>query len=122
MIQIDLPMPKECELTYEIIERNDTGVVSENKYMCSCPCYDSELMECKAVVPNRKLYDPFKGVDELHENHRPNWCPLVDVNPVKRRIAGKNRLGHMNYLCGWCEANIVPSDNYCRECGRKVKW
>ena len=122
MIQIDLPIPKECACAYAVIERPASKGVSEIKTYYPCPCYDGDMMECQAVVPNRKLYDSFNGIDELHDDYRPKWCPLIDMKPVKRHIAGRNRLGYMVYLCGWCEASIVISDNYCRECGRKIAW
>ena len=79
MIQIDLPMPSECENAYWTTEREPNDIFSRINAWWPCPCYDNELMECRAVVPNRTLYDPDNGINELRENHRPVWCPLKEV-------------------------------------------
>lgn len=63
MIGIDMPFPNQCE--YE------------------CPCYDHELMECQAFTEYRELFDSSKGIDELHDNYRPEWCPLKEIVQCK---------------------------------------
>ena len=78
MIQIDLPMPDECEFVYPVIERLANSTCCEVKVWYPCPCYNPEDMTCQAVIPNRTLYKP-PEVNELHANHRPDWCPLKEV-------------------------------------------
>ena len=71
MIKIDLPAPMSCDHGYITADEN------ENAVFWPCPCYDGEWMLCQAIVPNRKLYDPDDGIDELN-GERPEWCPLAE--------------------------------------------
>lgn len=61
----DMPMPKNCDecriMTYE-----DTNCISVHELFCGCP-----------IV--------FRAHPQ-HEEHRPDYCPLVEVEPHGRLI------------------------------------
>ena len=83
MIKINLPMPSECECAYKVIEREATSTQCEVSAWYPCPCYNAEDMTCQGVIPSRELYNP-PSINELHENYRPEWCPLKEQEAVVR--------------------------------------
>lgn len=48
-----------------------------------------------------------------------NWENRIEMPPQKEELGGD-----FYFKCGWlkCSADIKSGDNYCRECGTKIKW
>ena len=92
-------------------------------YCYDCPCHSGY---CKADNEHR------------YSDYRPYWCPLKDTNKVellKEQEAVEPRRDAdcpTMFRCGVCGEYVgfVDSDpgdpneqdNYCRNCGRRVKW
>jgi hypothetical protein len=48
---------------------------------------------------------------------------LKEQKPVEAKTMGESKLyGSWWFACGACGHAIDLEDNYCRECGRAVKW
>ena len=41
-------------------------------------------------------------------------------DPVDSELEGGG--GVWWYVCGECHSSISQTDNYCRECGRRIRW
>lgn len=99
MIQIDIPMPKNC---------GECPICNEY-LMCGVPCNGRGWGE--------------NDVSDYFTNGRPEWCPLKEQEATKPEEALMSfykaaRLFH----CGNCHEMIVENQKYCHECGRFVKW
>lgn len=59
-------------------------------------------------------------VDEAFKQKRPDWCPLVEVEPVHQAIMHRNSLCH---YCTDCQTMVFDpnSDQFCRRCGAKLE-
>ena len=98
MIQIDMPMPKNC---------------------LECPACN-EYMMCAIPVNGRKW-----GENDVREfsQSRPEWCPLKEQEAVKPTLIREGRNKYYNdYVCPGCDNELHYGQNYCSECGRAVKW
>ena len=70
-----------------------------------CPYYEKEGTECS--------YWLMKDALEL----------LKAQEAVEAKVVGESEShGSWWFACGACGHAIDPEDNFCRECGRKVKW
>lgn len=48
---------------------------------------------------------------------------LKDQEPAEAKTMGESKShGSWWFACGSCGHAIDPEDNFCRECGRKIKW
>lgn len=48
---------------------------------------------------------------------------LKEKEPVEAKIMGESKShGSWWFACGACGHAIDPEDNFCRECGREIKW
>ena len=48
---------------------------------------------------------------------------LKAQEPVEAKVMGESKShGSWWFACGACGHAIDPKDNFCRECGRAVKW
>ena len=48
---------------------------------------------------------------------------LKEQEPVEAKIMGESKShGAWWFACGACGHAIDPEDNFCRECGREIKW
>ena len=48
---------------------------------------------------------------------------LKEQEPIEAKTMGESKShGSWWFACGACGHAIDPEDNFCRECGRKVKW
>jgi hypothetical protein len=48
---------------------------------------------------------------------------LKEKEPAEARTMGESKShGSWWFACGACGHAIDPEDNFCRECGRKIKW
>jgi len=97
MIQIDKPMPENC---------------------VECRFNVSEFGYCNAAPKN------FCGiVNDLEEDGKPEWCPLIVQEPVKPMPGLWDRDIQL-YKCGACGGEIGAGGvaKYCFHCGRKVHW
>jgi len=69
----------------------------------NCPYYEDP--ECHRTISNSVL--------EM----------LKELDPVEAKIMGEFKShGTWWFACGACGHAIDPEDNFCRECGRMVKW
>ena len=73
------------------------------------------------------------GYIKLLESSRDEWQKIAQKAIAKLKALSKaqepvkpNAIMHgkmvMYYQCPSCIATIDPSDNFCRRCGRAVKW
>ena len=59
------------------------------------------------------LHDEISRLDDL----------LKEQEPVEAKVMGESKShGSWWFACGACGHSIDTEDNFCRECGRKVKW
>ena len=95
MVYLNIPLPIAC-----------------NEGDNNCPCFDSESMECKAIVPHKYIFE-----DGLH-TEKPEWCPLnKTVNPI-----GKDET---HWYCGSCGSRLPLKirPRFCHKCGIKIgEW
>ena len=100
MIEIDVSMPKCCDECFALDDNGDYPFCLISK-------------------------DQRGYTFNVYENRMPS-CPLRAQKPVEPRRAGfpdaSRAYGSWYYVCGACSAPIDPKDNYCRFCGRRVKW
>lgn len=68
----------------------------------SCPYYETD--ECEWVIKGDAL------------------ALLKAQKPVEAAIGGNNYGGTWWYICPICNYKMDRYDNYCRHCGRAVKW
>ena len=48
---------------------------------------------------------------------------LKEQEPAEAKTMGESKShGSWWFACGACGHAIDPEDNFCRECGRKIKW
>lgn len=48
---------------------------------------------------------------------------LKEQEPVEAKVMGESKShGAWWFACGACGHAIDPEDNFCRECGREIKW
>lgn len=60
---------------------------------------------------------------DIDAMHRHALELLKEHEPVEAQTMGESKShGSWWFACGACGHAIDPEDNYCRECGRKVKW
>lgn len=52
---------------------------------------------------------------------RDAFALLREQEPVKPKEY-MSRVNRTEYLCGACDSGILFGDEFCRHCGRKVKW
>ena len=99
MIQIDIPMPKNCG-----------GCPICNEYlMCGVPCNGREWGE--------------NDVSDYFTNGKPEWCPLKEQEAVKPTLIREGRNKNYNdYVCPRCDNEVVYEQNYCSECGVRFLW
>ena len=102
MIQIDMPMPKNC---------------------LDCPACNEYLM-CAIPVNGRKW-----GENDVHEfgQGRPEWCPMKEqeaIEPVLEQgsmVCGE--CGHDVIVQRLINDEVFDEKvSYCPACGRSVKW
>ena len=98
MIQIDMPMPKNC---------------------LDCPACNEYLM-CAIPINGRKWEE--NDVREFGQD-RPEWCPMKEQESVKPNSVEKNSIFSYG-TCPSCGKNIDTIFNpvACGFCGRSVKW
>lgn len=65
--------------------------------------------------------------DALSGQYRHALRMAVDAlkahEPVEAKVMGESKShGSWWFACGACGYAIDPEDNFCRECGRKMKW
>ena len=77
-----------------------------------------------ANVPIQSLIDHIKTAVDVDP-----WAKemaeelLKDQEPIEAKTMGESKShGSWWFACGACGHAIDPEDNFCRECGRKVKW
>jgi len=99
MIQIDMPMPKNC---------------------LDCPACNEYLM-CAIPVNGRKW-----GENDVREfgQGRPEWCPMKEQEAVSITTDYFDGFGNRTSHCPSCNSRLVwhQNKNYCGECGQAVKW
>lgn len=92
------------------------------------------------VKPNVHVSDVRKGLESLWCLDIDNECfdvcteekkqavrdaiaLLKEQEPVEAKIMGESKsYGSRWFVCGACGHAIDVGDNYCRECGKAVKW
>lgn len=97
MIQIDIPMPKNC------------GVcpICNEYLMCGVPCNGRGWGE--------------NDVSDYFTNGRPDWCPLKEQEAVSSE-ALKAHYGKM-YKCKGCGLEwYQQTQRYCQHCGKAVRF
>ena len=98
MIQIDMPMPTNC---------------------LDCPACNEYLM-CAIPVNGRKWGE--NGVSEFGQS-RPEWCPLKEREAVEPTLIREGQSKYYNdYVCPYCDNEVVYEQNYCSECGAQFMW
>ena len=99
MIQIDMPMPKNC---------------------LDCPACN-EYLTCAIPVDGIKWGD--NDVREFGQG-RPEWCPMKEREAVKPKKAKYQPPMYTiyEYECEKCKSPMMNKQPFCMGCGRSVKW
>ena len=106
MIQIDMPMPKNCANCCFATADLVNGIIT---------------LFCMTQT-GKRMYTP----DLISREDRPEWCPLKEQEAVEPTI---NEYGEAYCICGE-NVGIIPNSKnlpsvrskYCSECGRRMKW
>ena len=105
MIQIDMPMPKNCADCCFANADLVNGIIT---------------LYCMTPV-GRKMY----ASDLISRKDRPDWCPLKERKTVEP-IKPLDKDDDYTFLCSNCKGELfcgdVLHDNFCPTCGREVKW
>lgn len=98
MIQIDMPMPKNCRM---------------------CPVC-SEYDICLIPVDGKGFGE--QNVSEFTEG-RPEWCPMKEQEAVKPKSKVRHGANaQIQHFCGNCNSMLHGKPKYCPECGKGVLW
>lgn len=97
MIQIDMPMPKNCRMCH------------------ACSEYDI----CLIPIDGKGFGE--QNVSEFIDS-RPDWCPLKEQEVVEPIPYHRSDGTTFKYECRECRTKIFKMDLFCRHCGRPVKW
>ena len=98
MIQIDMPLPKNC---------------------IDCPACNEYLM-CAIPVNGRGW-----GENDVRDysQSRPEWCPLKEQDAVKPKSKVRHGANaQIQHFCGNCNTMLHGKPKFCSECGRGVLW
>lgn len=77
--------------------------------------------DCFACFGGLCYVIPAEEDDCCPNEGKPDWCPVRVQEEVEPNIEGDARSTWW-YVCGECHTAIDKRDNYCRECGRRIKW
>lgn len=105
MIQIDMPMPKNCADCYFATADWVNGTIT-----LSCMTQEG-----------RRMYAP----DLISRKDRPEWCPLKELEATTFKPHYIDEYGKhfiCGVECGACHKEISSTYHYCPWCGRQVKW
>ena len=96
MIQIDMPMPKNC---------------------LDCPACNEYLM-CAIPVNGRKW-----GENDVREfgQGRPEWCPMKEQTKTKV-VFGRTKDGEFVTECGNCGTHLDKAYSNCPKCKKELDW
>lgn len=59
-------------------------------------------------------------VDDAFEQKRPDWCPLVEVEPETAQWLHRSVNGYNVRECSRCGKQVQYVSNFCPDCGRKM--
>ena len=96
MIQIDMPMPKNC-----------IDCPACNEYlMCAIPCNGRGCGE--------------NDVKDFSQS-RPEWCPMKDQTKTKV-VFGRTKDGEFVTECGNCGTHLDKAYSNCPKCKKELDW
>ena len=95
-------------------------------------CYDCPYTDCDSCTPfckaqiMRDALELLKAQEEKVVNLTTKIAELTTsqepVEPTIGRCVEYDGHDSWWYECGKCHTPIDPSDKYCRNCGRRLKW
>ena len=97
MIQIDIPMPKNC---------GECPICNEY-LMCGVPCNGRGWGE--------------NDVSDYFINGRPEWCPLKEQAKTKV-VFGRTKDGEFVTECGNCGTYLGKAYSNCPKCKKELDW
>lgn len=67
----------------------------------------------------------WQGDADIYKEHREKIRMAITLLKEQEPVKPKEYMSRVNrteYLCGACDSGILYGDEFCRHCGRQVKW